>query len=250
MTTSIILPAIAGKVWIAEPGTHIPEQFVIPAKPFNKTIKLGSTIGLAAGRGAVAIRTFAADLSSRSGEASSAVRSAPLFLAGDDQGMPLGAIRLVAYHYQGHYMPPDPATAAGKTDTHLRFGALIKAAAVPLPSVQAKETGATLQADAVTELVLSLVDAKITSTTEIDHNGANLWHVSTTVDPTEPAPGVKAAGPSAAESLKPTTLTSVPEKIELAVDRNLTCSESSTADKNQSSAKHRMRLFAIICYYF
>eukprot|EP01043_Picozoa_sp_COSAG02_P064927 COSAG02_NODE_9642_length_2153_cov_1.722493_1_plen_293_part_00 len=237
VTTSIILPAIAGTVWIAEPGTRIPEKFVIPTKPFNKTVKLGSTIGLAAGRGAVAIRIFAADLSSQSGEATSSVRSAPLFLAGDDKGMPLGAIRLVAYHYQGHYIPPDPATAAGKADTHLRFGALIKAAAVPLPSVQAKETGATIQADAVAGLVLSLADAKIMSTTEIDHSGATLWHVSTTVDPTEPAPGVSATARSAARGLQPAALTSVPEKIELAVDRNLTCSESSTADKNQSSAK-------------
>jgi hypothetical protein len=247
VTTSIILPSVAGTVWIAEPGVRIPEPFVIPTQPFNKTVKLGSTIGLAAGRGAVAIRIFAADVSSQSGsdEAISSGGNAPLFLAGDDRGMPLGAIRLVAYHYRGHYTPPDPTTAAGKSDTHLRFGALIKAAAVPLPS--AKETGAALHADAVAGLVQSLVAAEITSKTETDQSGSALWRVSTIVDPTEPVLGVNTSARSAAEiegKLKYTALTTVPEKVELAVDRNLTCSESSTADKNQSSAKHRISLLA------
>lgn len=241
VTTSIILPAVAGTVWIAEPGARIPEPFVIPVQPFNKTVTLGSTIGLAAGRGAVAIRIFAADASSQSGsdEAISSDGSASLFLAGDDRGMPLGAIRLVAYHYRGHYTPPDPTTAAGKSDTHLRFGALIKAASAPLPS--AKDTGA---ADAVVELVQSLVAADITSQVQTDQSGSTMWHVSTTVDPTEPSLGVNASTRSATGRLEQTTSTTAPEKVGLAVDRNLTCSESSTADKNQSSAKHILSLFA------
>ena len=140
VTTSIILPAVVNTVWIAEPGARRPELFEIPAHAFNKTIALGSTIGVAAGRGAVGIRVFVADGSSQSGSAEpESDGTAALYLAGDDRGMPLGAIRLVAYHYRGHYIPPDPATAAGKHDTHLRFGALIKAAAVPLRQAQARQ---------------------------------------------------------------------------------------------------------------
>ena len=125
VTTSIILPAIAGTVWIAEPDARIPEKFVIPSQPFNKPVKVGSTIGLAAGRGAVAIRIFAADASSQRGsaEAISSDTSASLFLAGDDRGMPLGAIRLVAYHYRGHYSKESEKTQrrVGKRIKRLRF---------------------------------------------------------------------------------------------------------------------------------
>lgn len=234
VTTSIILPAIARTVWIAEPGSHTTEKFLIPAQPFNKTIKLGSTIALAAGRGAVAVRIFAADASSQGGsaEVGSSAGSASLYLAGDDRGMPLGAIRLAAYHYRGHYVPPDPATAAGKNDTHLRFGALIKAAAVPplTHAAAAEETGAALQATAVAELIKSVVSAEITSTTKSDQHGSMLWLVSARVDPTEPA----LVGGSAVASASQT--------VGLAVDRNLTCSESSTADKNQSSEWNTMSL--------
>ena len=207
---------------------------MIPARPFNKTIKLGSTIGLAAGRGAVAIRIFAADASSQSGsaEVGSSAGSASLYLAGDDRGMPLGAIRLVAYHYRGNYVPPDPATAAGKNDTHLRFGALIKAAAVPLltPPAAADETGAPSQKSAVAELIKSVVTAEIASTTKTDEGGSTLWLVSARVDPTEPA--------LARGSSKQSAVASTSETVGLAIDRNLTCSETSTADKNQSSAIH------------
>lgn len=236
MTTSIILPTIARKVWISEPGANTSEQFPIPAQPFNKTIKLGSTIGLAAGRGAVAIRIFAADASSQSGSAESAAGSAALYLAGDDRGMPLGAIRLVAYHYRGHYMPPDPATAAGKHDTHLRFGALMKAAAVPLPtsSGMTEDTVDASQEDVMTKLVQSLVAAEITSTTATDQSGSKVWHVSAFVDPTEPTGSMNTNRLLASGSLRQDT-TSSWEKVRLAVDRNLTCSESLTPDKNQSS---------------
>lgn len=253
MTTNIILPTIARTVWISEPDTNTSEQFRIPTHSFNKTIKLGSTIGLVAGRGAVAIRIFAADASSQSGSAESvsAERSASLYLAGDDQGMPLGAIRLVAYHYRGHYMPPDSSTGPGKHDLHLRFGALMKAAAVHLPSSSrvTEHKADILQEDIVTKLVQSLVAAEITSTTASDQSGSSVWHASASVDPTEPVSSVNAL-----QSLEVESAISAQEKVRLAVDRNLSCSESPAPDKNQSgeqstmSAVRHRKASIISCY--
>ena len=108
------------------------------------------------------MRIFAADASAQQPTASGA---APLLLAGDDRGMPLGAVRLVAYHYKGHYLPPDPSRGE---DTHLRFGALIKAAAVPSPGEGPRVVAALLGSLAAAEL-----DAR---ETEVD--GSRLWSVS------------------------------------------------------------------------
>ena len=240
VTTSVVLPSIAKTIWISEPGTDVAIPFTIPTEPFNKSIRLGSTIGLAAGRGAVAMRIFAADTAATADTASSSSQSgggagvmgeadgvASLYLAGDDQGMPLGAIRLVAYHYRGHYRPPSPVT--GK-DTHLRFGALIKTAAVPDPTAGTASADSDpdhVQANVVTQLVQSLVKAEITATTtQHDQSGAMLWNVSATIDPTEPdGRGMQ----------RQNDVVIGGEQVRLAVDRNLTCSESLLDNKNQSS---------------
>lgn len=135
-----------------------------------------------------------------------------MYLAGDNrsdcQGMPLGALRLVAYHYRGHYQPPDPRSGL---DTHLRFGVLIKTAAVP-----SSAAGPTV----VSELIKSLADAKL-SMSEPMHQTDKLWNVTVAADMSEPA----ASGLATVEA---------PAQVSLTVVRNLSCSESLTDNKNQS----------------
>lgn len=208
VSTSVILPIAAKTIWIAEPGDSSREPFQIPTGAFNRSLKVGSTIGLFAGKGAVAMRIFAADASAQQ---PSADGTAPLFLSGDDRGMPFGAIRLVAYHYEGHYVGPGPSSGQ---DTHLRFGALMKTAAVG-PAANAGPK-------VVSELIKSLVGAKLSVKTTTSGE-SKLWNVSVTVDGSEPLPTADGSIPAARA-----------EMVSLAVARNLTCSEDLADNKNQS----------------
>ena len=64
--------------------------------PFTHQLSVGDTIGLAVGRGAVAVRVF--ELDGASGQAPS------LLLSGEEGGLLLGAFRLVGYHYRPRLM--------------------------------------------------------------------------------------------------------------------------------------------------
>eukprot|EP01052_Picozoa_sp_SAG31_P038062 SAG31_NODE_5015_length_2800_cov_2.011847_1_plen_446_part_00 len=205
VSTSLVLPLAAQTIWIADGGSSsaAATPFRIPDHAFNVSVKVGATMGLAVGRGAVAFRIFAADTSAQ--QPSESDGSAPMFLEGDDRGMPLGAIRLVAYHFKGHYNPPDPSS---KQDTHLRFGVLFKLAAVPDSSAAPA---------VVSKLIQSLKRVELRVQTE-GSSSARLWNVSATVDMSEPA---------VATALQT-------EMVSLTVVRNLTCSESLLDNKNQS----------------
>ena len=238
VTTSVILPLAAGSIWIASPPaagqqqqqqqqqqqirTLTYEEFQIPSGAFNKSISLGSTIALCVGKGAVAMRIFAADGSpSTPGPAKPAL----LMLAGDDRGMPLGAVRLVAYHYQGQYKPAhvnaEGAYGVPDEDTHLRFGALIKAAAVPAP----RDATTVIKA-----LLNSLTSADVTAK-ETEADGSKMWVVSARVDPAEPFPLQHPAIPVDTGTAGSTDNSVLPNdrgsasadgRVELSVTRNLT----------------------------
>jgi len=228
VTTSVILPLAAGSLWIsAQPSragvrqgptpANAPEVFKIPAGPFNKTIQLGTTIALRVGKGAVAMRIFAADASpsgAGTGTGGGGAAAAALYIAGDDRGMPLGAIRLVAYHFRGRYMPAhvDAHGAYGvpDEDTHLRFGALIKAAAVPDGADETR---------VVEALLASLAAAEI-SAAETVSDGSKLWGVTARLDPSEPIPTRGTGAPGST--------------LSLSVTRNLTCSSGLADNHNQS----------------
>ena len=245
VTTSTILPLAAGVIWIQPPGaSETVERFELPAHPFEKRIALGSTLGLYLGRGAVAFRVFAADPSPstahqgrpRSGTgagASAGARrtSAEIILAGDASGMPLGAVRLVAYHFRGRYLPAhvDSHGAYGvpDADTRLRFGALFKTAAV-----QRESAGP----DVVAGLLRSLATAALTQR-ETRIGNATVWEVAASVDGADPATATTATAPTrtdAAGSARAPPPQDRKTMVALSVTRNLTCSSAVADDKNQS----------------
>ena len=212
VTTSTILPLAAGSVWIQPPNVSAPvERFSFPSGPFERPVELGSTIGLHLGKGAVAFRIFAADASpSATGMARGAHGGhAELLLSGDAGGMPLGAARLVAYHFRGRYMPAHVgahgAYGVPDADTRLRFGALFKAGMVPRD-----EDGPAV----VAALLRSLATATLIQH-ETRVGNAVIWEVTASVDQAEPAAAGRALTSAAPREL-----------VELSVSRNLTCSSA------------------------
>jgi hypothetical protein len=115
VSTSVILPAVAATAWVkrASDGAIRTVSFG-DRTPFAEAIAVGDTVGLAAGRTAVAIRILVVD----------GVRGHPtpaVVLKGDHGGLALGAVRLVGYHSPaGQQYVPAPSS-----DTHLRFAFLL-----------------------------------------------------------------------------------------------------------------------------
>jgi len=225
VTTSTILPLAARSVWIQPPDATAPiERFEFPSHPFERVVQLGSTLGLFAGKGAVGIRVFAADASPS--DARPNRTSADLMLAGDAQGMPLGAVRLVATHFKGRYMPAHADShgpyGVPDADTRLRFGALFKAAKVP-----SDEDGPAV----VAALVHSLATAELTHN-ERRVGNATIWEVKATVDGEEPIDAEEEEGSTHTPVYMARRRRS--RMVELSVARNLTCSSALADDKGQS----------------
>ncbi len=216
VSTSLTLPAAAGTVWIQPSQEPLlqPEPFTVPTVPFARRVNVGDTVGLAVGRGAVAIRVFVLDASAqqrrrraRGGAWPPSLPSSPpspplLQLKGDVEGLALGAIRLVGYHFNSSnvssdrhaYVPYRPS----KADTSLRWAALIKATGVPAGA------DAATRGRVVRGLVSEVAAAEISSTVGVDADGSAVWTASARI----------AAADSAADAL------------ELSVQRNLTCASA------------------------
>ena len=176
----------------AERGAVV-STFVIPSlgsAPFTKTLNLGDVVGVRIGRGAAAIKVFHVD--------AAAGHVAKLELAGEQAGMELGAVRLVARHADASYAPAGPGV-----DTHLRWAAVMKVAEV--------NSDADFRA-----IVLDVFASTVTTSDTV--TSANLG-------PPPPVPHPHAARAYASWEVTARVNTDGGTTL-LSVGRNLTCSEA------------------------
>jgi hypothetical protein len=196
LSTSVILPAIPsvveailinGKPFeLPLKADHMVKSNISSVAPFRIPLPLNSTVALATEYAGVAIRTFGID---------GAHGFVPqLYLAGDADGLSLGAMRLVAYHF----LSGDPSRTVELAETHVRAGFLISASSfVVAAGGSAPSVSASLAA-----LSQQVADASITSQ-DIDAGGGagTMWRVQAELNDT------------------------LGQHADLFVERNLTCSE-------------------------
>jgi hypothetical protein len=102
LQSNIILPCFADEIFLIFPNgstTH----FIVPVEAFTLDLPLNTTVALRVGNGSVALRVFYADGVNASTGLLKPGLPAAFQLRGEEKGMALGAMRMVAYH-----MPQQP----------------------------------------------------------------------------------------------------------------------------------------------
>ena len=117
LSTNIILPLHADDFLVTWPNgtTEKLEALMSKSSPFNVPLPLNSTISLRVQTGGLAIKIFEADFIHG--------QDPSIYLAGDDEGMSVGAIRLFCPHFNSN-------RSIYLDKTHIRFAALIVAETV------------------------------------------------------------------------------------------------------------------------
>ena len=137
------------------------------AEPFSLPLRVGATVALRVGASALALRVF--ELDGAGGQ------RPELALVGDRRGIELGALRVVATHFRTEGAP---APLNARSDTHVRFGALLLAG----DSNTTKELAA---------LAARAAAAPVESRLDVDRDGGGTtWAVSVSVQGT-PTLGVR-----------------------------------------------------------
>lgn len=130
LATNVILPRYADEYILVYPNDEV-IPWSVPSDgtaAFEHEIPLGTTVALRVGNGSLALRVFTADaIDSATGGTLDNETAAKILLKGDESGLDLAAIRLVAYHME--QKPSNDASAfVNITASHVQFNALFVAA--------------------------------------------------------------------------------------------------------------------------
>ena len=278
LATNVLLPRYADEFVLVYPfdgnsdhsnGAAVVVPWSLPSNgsaAFEVELPLGTTLGLRVGDGSLALRVFTADaVDPATGEIMSATSTstsssgagagaggsgastgaARLVLKGDDAGLDLAAIRLVAYHLEQR-PADDPAAFVNVTASHVQFNSLFVAADCGASTSGLGQTGrgngvsrrrqeegsrqrrSACLAQLARRVAAADVSATTTTTTTSSSSSAAPFDQLTVRASVDVVDILSAAGSAGGESEEgPSEGGSVgrPERLELEVSRNLTCAE-------------------------